>query len=60
MTERPKVGIGVVIRKESKVLIGERIGSTYANNTWHLAGGLWSMAKTLPLVPSVKPPRNVD
>ena len=39
MTERPKVGIGVVIRKEGKVLIGERIGSTHANNTWHLAGG---------------------
>lgn len=38
MTETPKVGIGVIIVKDNKVLIGKRIGS-HGKNTWSFPGG---------------------
>lgn len=38
MTETPKVGIGVIILKDNKVLIGKRIGS-HGENTWSFPGG---------------------
>ncbi len=36
--ERPRVGIGVIVVKDGKVLIGKRLGSHDAG-TWHFPGG---------------------
>ena len=38
MTERPRVGIGVAIRREGQVLIGLRTG-THASGVWGFVGG---------------------
>jgi 8-oxo-dGTP diphosphatase len=35
---RPKVGVGVCIIKDGKVLLGERLGS-HGENTWSFPGG---------------------
>jgi len=37
-TERPKVGIGVIIMKDNKVLVGKRINA-HGGNTYHFTGG---------------------
>ncbi len=36
--ERPKVGLGIIVVRNGKVLIGKRIGS-HGSETWQLAGG---------------------
>ncbi|HEX8994036.1 MAG TPA: NUDIX hydrolase [Candidatus Paceibacterota bacterium] len=38
MENRPKVGVGVVIRKDGKVLVGKRL-SAHGNGTWSPPGG---------------------
>jgi len=36
--KRPKVGLGVFVKREGKILVGERIGS-HGAGTWALPGG---------------------
>lgn len=36
--QRPKVGVGVIVRKENKILLGKRINS-HGDNTWAPPGG---------------------
>jgi 8-oxo-dGTP diphosphatase len=36
--ERPKVGIGVIVRRNNKILFGKRIGA-HGTGTWSLPGG---------------------
>ena len=36
--KRPRVGLGVFVKKEGKVLVGERKGS-HGAGTWALPGG---------------------
>lgn len=43
--KRPKVGIGVLIIKDDKVLLGKRL-SSFAKNTWALPGGHLEMNET--------------
>ena len=38
MKERPKVGIGVILIKEGKILLGERLAS-HGSGTWAIPGG---------------------
>lgn len=38
MTKRPSVGIGVLVYKDGKVLLGHRIGA-HGRNTWSVPGG---------------------
>jgi 8-oxo-dGTP diphosphatase len=38
MNERPKVGVGVIIRREGKVLLGSRLLS-HGEGTWSFPGG---------------------
>lgn len=38
MNERPKVGIGVIVRKEGKVLLGKRKNS-HGAGSWAFPGG---------------------
>jgi 8-oxo-dGTP diphosphatase len=38
MEERPKVGVGVIIMKDQKVLVGKRKRS-HAPGTWNFPGG---------------------
>jgi len=38
MENYPKIGVGVIIRKGNKVLLGKRIGS-HGSNTWSFPGG---------------------
>jgi 8-oxo-dGTP diphosphatase len=35
---RPKVGVGVMVKKDNKVLLGKRTGS-HGENTWSFPGG---------------------
>jgi len=35
---RPKIGLGVIIRKDNKILFGKRCGS-HGDGTWSLTGG---------------------
>lgn len=43
--ERPKVGIGVIVEKEGKILIGERLGG-HGNNTYMIPGGHLEFGET--------------
>jgi 8-oxo-dGTP diphosphatase len=38
MVERPKVGVGVIIVKDKRVLLSKRINQT-GHGTWHFPGG---------------------
>ena len=44
--ERPRVGVGVVIVKEGKVLLGERIKG-HGSGTWMIPGGHLEFGETL-------------
>jgi 8-oxo-dGTP diphosphatase len=45
MTEKPKVGVGVLIVDDDKILLGKRIGAL-GNGTWALPGGLMEKFET--------------
>ena len=36
--ERPKIGVGVIVRKDGKVLVGKRIGA-HGEGSWSFPGG---------------------
>lgn len=38
MNERPKVGIGVIILRDGKILVGKRL-SSHGEGTWEIPGG---------------------
>lgn len=38
MVDRPKVGVGVFVVRDGKILVGHRIGS-HGSDTWSLPGG---------------------
>lgn len=38
MNERPKVGVGVIVMKDNKVILGKRINK-HGHKTWCFAGG---------------------
>ncbi len=38
MSERPKVGLGVIVMKENRILLGKRLGS-HGAGTWCFPGG---------------------
>lgn len=43
--DRPGVGVGVIIKKDNKVLLGKRKGS-HGNNTWSFPGGKLDLFET--------------
>ncbi len=43
--ERPKVGVGVIVVKDGKILMGERIAS-HGANTWQIPGGHLEFGET--------------
>ena len=43
--ERPKVGVGVFVLKNNKILVGKRINS-HGNETWSLPGGHLELFET--------------
>lgn len=45
MEERPKVGVGVVVVKDGKILIGERLVS-HGAGTWMIPGGHLELGET--------------
>ncbi|MFA6503200.1 MAG: NUDIX hydrolase [Candidatus Paceibacterota bacterium] len=44
--QRPKVGVGVIIKKDGKVLLGKRIGQ-HGTNTWSFTGGHLEFGETI-------------
>ena len=44
-SQRPKVGIGVIVLRDGKVLIGERL-SSHGAGTWQLPGGHLEFGET--------------
>ncbi|MFA6414724.1 MAG: NUDIX hydrolase [Candidatus Paceibacterota bacterium] len=44
--QRPKVGVGVIIKKDGKVLFGKRRGA-HGEGTWSLPGGHLEFGETL-------------
>lgn len=44
--KKPQVGVGVIIRKEGKVLLGKRINAHHAN-VWAVPGGHLEFGETL-------------
>lgn len=44
--KRPKVGVGVIIRKDNKVLVGKR-KSKHGNGTWGFPGGHLEFMETI-------------
>ncbi len=36
--KRPKVGVGIIVRKERKILLGKRVGS-HGTGRWQFPGG---------------------
>jgi len=44
--KRPKVGLGVIIKKDGKVLVGKRKGS-HGQGTWSFSGGHLEFGETL-------------
>ena len=45
-TSHPKIGIGVIIRKDDKVLLGKRRGS-HGEGTWAFPGGHLEMGESI-------------
>jgi 8-oxo-dGTP diphosphatase len=45
-TERPKVGVGVIIKKENKVLLGKR-KNVHGEGTWGFPGGHLEFKETI-------------
>lgn len=43
--KRPKVGVGVIIKKDDKILLGKRINA-HGHNTWNFPGGHLEFGET--------------
>lgn len=56
---QPRIGVGVLIFRDGKLLLGKRKGSHGAGH-WSAPGGIWSSAKRRSSVRHVKRRKSAD